>query len=451
MTNTHTQKTRMRHMEFPGKIQNRHLDKSILLKETGSDAAIRSTILIISLVVIGFIVWANFLELSEVASAKGEITHQGDIVAVQDLVGGRVKALFVQNGQSVREGQLLISLDPVISKLERESMEGKRRLLTAKKLRLNALLSGNQPDFSIISDSNIQQAEGLLYDNAVKSYALEKKILESQIDQVVLEMGILKTEEKKLKNSIAFIKEELEIRKKLGQKGLSPKVTLLKMEKEYNEAIFNLKQIPENIQKLQKKKQELGNALDNVTATYMERFSKELESVHAEMAVLDKQITIFDSNISALEIKAPMEGIVHNIRLNSPGQIVRPGDVLLTLIPTDKPLVAKVKISARDIGHVKTGQPATLRITTYDARRYGVLRGTVHTISPSVLIPNDRSEPYYEAIITLEKSHLGDVRSQMKVFSGMTLTADIKTGSKRFIDYLLKPIYLATQTSFHER
>ena len=438
-------------MKFPGKIQNRHLDKSILLKETGSDSAIKYSVLIISLVVVGFIVWANYLELSEVASTRGEITHQGDIVDVQNIVGGRVKKLFVQNGQSVRAGQSLISLDPVISKLERESMEGKRRLLTAKKMRLNALLTGDKPDFSLISDSNIQHAERLLYDNAVKTYELEKKILESQIDQVILEMGILKTEQKKLKNSVAFIKEELEIRKKLGQKGLNPKVTLLKMEKEYNEALYNLKQIPGNMQKLQKKEQELGNALANVTATYMEGFSKELGSVHAELAVLDKQISIFDSNLDALEIKAPVGGVVHNIRLNSPGQIVRPGDILLTLIPTDKPLVAKVKISARDIGHIRTGQPATMRITTYDARRYGVLRGAVASVSPSVLIPDDRSAPYYEAIITLEKSHLGPPQSQMKVFSGMTLTADIKTGSKRFIDYLLKPIYLATQTSFHER
>jgi|GEM_PF-3196638 len=437
--------------KFPGKIQNRHLDRSILLKETGSNPAVKKTIILISAAVIGFIIWANVLQVSEVASTNGEITHQGDVVNVQHLVGGRVKKLFVKNGEAVKEGQTLISLDPVISQLELGSIQGKKALLSAQKTRLDALLNNKKPDFSQVEDSNIRTAQRLLYENTMKSFALDRKILLSQIDQVKTEIDLLKNDQAKLSKSVTLIKEELEIRSKLRAKGLNPRVTLLQLEKEYNEAEYSLRQIPKNIKKQKEKEQELTTTLASVSATYMENYSKELEQVNAEMGTVEKQISIFDSNIDALEIKAPVEGIIHDIQVKNPGQIAKPGDVLVTLIPTEKPLIAKVKISSRDIGHIQKGQQAVMRITTYDSRRYGVLKGVVSDISPSVIVPGDKTEAYYEGIIALDKEYIGKNADQMKLFSGMTLTADIKTGSKYFIEYLLKPIFIATQTSFHER
>ncbi len=438
-------------VNFPGKIQNRHLDRSILLKETGSDASVRNTILLIMLVVIGFIVWANVLEISEVASTTGKITHQGDVVDVQHLVGGRVKKIMARNGALVKEGQVLVYLDPIITRLELESIQGKKNLLLARKIRLDALLSGNKPDFDQIENYDIKNAQILLYDNAIKSRDLEIKMVKNKINQVKADLQLQKTEQVKLKKSVALIKEELDIRSKLRSKGLNPRVTLLRLEKEYNEALGTLKQIPGIIRKQKERQKELGNALSGITVTYMEKYSKELEDVNAEISTVVKQISIYDSNIESLEIKAPVEGVVHDSRLKSPGQIVKPGDVFMTLIPTERPLVARVKILSRDIGHIKNGQNAIMRITTYDSRRYGVLKGTVVAVSPSVLIPEDRGEPYYEGIIKLAKDYVGNSPGEMKVFSGMTLTADIKTGSKYFIDYLLKPIYVASQTSFHER
>lgn len=451
MTEKENKTTLKQTKKYPGKIQNRNLDRSILLKETGSDPAIKRTIFLISAAVIAFIIWANLLQVAEVASTNGKITHQGDVIEVQHLVGGRVKTLFVKNGILVKEGQTLISLDPVISKLELASIQGKRALLSAKKKRLDALLSNTPPDFSQVKDTNIKTAQKLLYTNTLSSYALEQKILLNQIDQVNTEIDLLENDKAKLSKATSLIKEELDIRSKLRAKGLNPRITLLQLEKEYNEALYSLRQIPKNIKKQKEKKQELKNALANVSANYMEIYSKELELVNAEIGTVEKQINIFDSNIDSLEIKAPVDGIVHDIQMKNAGQIAKPGDVLLTLVPTEKPLVAKVKIAPRDIGHIQTGQPVVMRITTYDSRRYGVLKGKVGNISPSVIIPEDKTEPYYEGIIQLEKDFIGKNAEQMKVFSGMTLTADIKTGSKYFIEYLLKPIYIATQTSFHER
>ncbi len=239
--------------------------------------------------------------------------------------------------------------------------------------------------------------------------------------------------------------------KKLNVKGHNARVNLLQLEKEYTEALYSLKQIPSDLKKHRERIKELNHTLINVTATAMEDYSRELAEIDSEITTIEKKISIYDSNIDALDIKAPVEGYVHEIHLQSAGEVAIPEDVLMTLIPTDKPLIARVKISSRDIGHIEIGQNAILRISTFDSRRHGVLGGKVVELSPSALIPEDKSEPYYEGIITLDKNYIGNTPGKMKLFSGMTLTADIKTGSKTLFEYLLKPIYLAAQSSFNER
>lgn len=437
--------------KFPGKIQNRHLDRSILLNETGSDKVIKRTIYLIGSFILIFIIWANFLEISEVATATGEITHHGDVVEVQNLIGGRIKKLDVKNGDFVIKDQRLMTLDPVVSQLELETIESRKTLLIARKIRLNALINGKKPDFSEIKDVNIKSTQELLYSNILRSYNLEKSIIQKQIDQIVIDMDIQRNERLKLQKTVALNEEELNIRKKLRSRGLNSRVTLLNLEKEYYDSLYSFKQIPGRIKRLKEKRKELKNTLSNITATYMENYSKELEQISADIVAVDKQLGISGSNLNALIIKSPVEGFVHDIRLKSPGQIARAGDVLLTVVPTEKPLVAKVRISARDIGHIIRGQSVTMRITTYDSRRYGVLKGVVNEVSPSVFIPKDNTEPYFEGVVELEKNYIEKNNNRMKLTSGMSLTAEIKTGSKYFIEYLLKPIYTASQTSFKER
>lgn len=438
-------------VKFPGKIQNKYLARSILLRETGSSATIKNVVLFVGLILAVFILWSTYLELDEVASTTGKIVHQGDAVMVESLSGGRVKKVFVQNGAFVKEGQVLIQLDPAVSKLELESILVREQFLLATKNRLEALLSGSEPDFSKISDPVVRNTQIQLYTNTKKSVELERETIIHQIEQVETEISLQKISRKKFEKTIVLIKEELDIRSKLMKKGLTSRITVLQLEKEYNDALYNLNQTPGTIEKLIGRQNELRNTLANISVESIESYSRELTEVNSEIMINATKINIFDSNIKELDIKAPVDGRVHDIRLKSPGEVAQPGEILLSLISTDKPLIAKVKISSRDIGHIEIGQRAILRITTYDSRRYGVVKGVVMKLSPSAYIPDDRTEPYYEGLIKLNKDYIDSSSGKMELFSGMTLTADIKTGSKTLFEYLLKPIYLAKKSSFNER
>ncbi len=448
---THSNSDSVTEARFPGKIQNRYLDRSILLRETGTDASVKKVVFFSGAILIFFLVWANFLHINETASTTGELLHQGEAVKVQHLFGGRVKEVMVKDGSFVQEGEVLLRLDPAISILELEAIRGKARLLAATKIRLEALLSGIAPDFTSIKDPGLAQAERNLYEHTVKTDALEEEMILNQVEQIAIQIQLQKNTQEKLRKTTALIKEELDIRMKLESKGLNSRVTLLQLEKEYNEALFSLKQSPETLKNYQEKQKELKNTLANKRVRSQQEYAEKLIEASTELMTLEKNMRMFDSAIDALEIKAPVSGYVHDLKIHSIGEVAKSGDILLTLIPTDKPLIAQIKISSKDIGHVKVGQQALIRLTTYDSRRYGVLKGKVTSISPSAFIPEDRTAPYYEGIIHLEENVDVEKRPQMTLFSGMTLTADVKTGSKTLVEYLLKPIYIATQTSFHER
>lgn len=445
-TTTHNAET-----QFPGKIQNRHLDRSILLRETGSAVTTKQVILLALGVLVAFVIWANFLQINETATTSGELFHAGESVKVQHLVGGRVLEVMVQNGSLVQKGQTLIRLDPIISLLELETIRGRTQQLKATDIRLKALLGSTEPDLSSIKDPELVLAERTLYEHTVKKNQLDEKMLENQIEQLATEIQQQKNSKIKLAKTVDLVKEELDIRTKLKTQGLNSRVTLLRLEKEYNEALFSLKQVPTTLKNLREKQRELQNIIANKTTQAKQQYAKELTEIRTELMILENKIQVFDSTIDALEIKAPVSGYVHALQLHSPGEIAGAGDILLTLIPTDQPLIAKVKISSKDVGHVKVAQQARIRLTTYDSRRYGVLQGKVVSISPSAFIPNDKSAPYYEGIVELDPSYSDKNRSKISLFSGMTLSADIKTGTKTLIEYLLKPIYTSTQTSFHER
>lgn len=437
--------------QFPGKIQNRHLDRSILLRETGSGVHTKRVILFVLGILVTFLVWANFLHINETATTEGELFHAGEAVKVQHLVGGRVLEVMVQNGSLVQKGETLIRLDPVISLYELESIRDRVQQLSAAEIRLKALLDGIDPNLSMLQDKELLRAERTLFEQTVKKNRLEQEMLKNQIEQLATEIEQQKNSKVKLAKTVELVKEELDIRTKLKSKGLNSRVTLLQLEKEYNEALYSLKQVPNTLKNLREKQKELQNIIANKTTQAKQQYAKELTETRTELMTLENKVKSFDSTIDALEIKAPASGYVHDLQLHFPGEVAGAGDILLTLIPTDQPLVAKVKISSKDIGHVKVAQQARIRLTTYDSRRYGVLAGKVVSISPSALIPSDQSAPYYEGIVELDPQYQEANRSEITLFSGMTLSADIKTGTKSLIEYLLKPIYTSTQTSFHER
>ncbi|NJN06137.1 MAG: HlyD family efflux transporter periplasmic adaptor subunit, partial [Rhodobacteraceae bacterium] len=151
-----------------------------------------------------------------------------------------------------------------------------------------------------------------------------------------------------------------------------------------------------------------------------------------------------------MEIAAPVRGIVKGLQTKTIGGVVRPGETLMELVPLGDSLVAEVKIAPSDIGHIAIGQPAKVKVSTYDSARFGGIDGTLKHISASTF-QEDRGEAFYKGVIELSRDHVGNDPSANPILPGMVVDADIVTGNRSLFRYLLKPVYRGLDNAFHER
>ncbi|MBF0205274.1 MAG: HlyD family efflux transporter periplasmic adaptor subunit [Oligoflexia bacterium] len=229
--------------------------------------------------------------------------------------------------------------------------------------------------------------------------------LDSELAQMQWEENKNQLDNLLSKQKILF--EQLNITQDLVTQGLSSKITLLTQKAALNELDIRLAQIRESLKKTERMK---TNKL----------------------------------------IISPVEGYVHGLQLHTVGGVVAPGKTIMEIVPKEQKLVAEIKISSRDIGHVTINSPVLLKLSTYDYGRHGGIEGILKDISASTLLSND-GMPYYRGVVRLLKTHIGNDPRQHPVIPGMTLSAEIKTGEKTIMEYLLKPIYTSAKEALRER
>jgi HlyD family secretion protein/adhesin transport system membrane fusion protein len=240
------------------------------------------------------------------------------------------------------------------------------------------------------------------------------------------------------------------MRKQLLDKGLVSRVTYLETERALSQARGDLTGVQGKIAEARGALGEARNSLLELDAKLRNEALGEMGLVTAELAQVREKLARLEDRVARLEVTAPVRGIVKGLRIKTIGGVVRPGETLMELVPLGDALVAEVKIMPRDIGHVAIGQPAKVKISTYDSARFGGLDGTLKQISASTF-QEDRGEAYYKGVIELSQDHVGSDPEANPILPGMVVDADIVTGNRSLFRYFLKPIFRGLDSSFHER
>lgn len=176
---------------------------------------------------------------------------------------------------------------------------------------------------------------------------------------------------------------------------------------------------------------------------------EKLDQVISQKAENIEIINKLQEQIVRLEIRAPSYGLVKGLAVNTVGAVVQSGQTLMEIVPLDKALEVQVKIAPKDIGHIKIGQPVQIKFSTYDFSRYGSVPGKLKQISATTFSAED-GERYYQGLVSLDKHYVGDNPGNT-IMPGMTVMADIVTGDKTILQYMLKPIHRAVISAFTER
>lgn len=435
-----------------GDRQTRFLAQSVILEEAGSSGLIRVASLTICMVACAFLVWAGFTTVDEIANTSGEVVPSGQVQTIQHLEGGLVKAILVKEGDIVEKGQVLIRLNPEQALGELDQMRARFAALTIQAERLRAVATGSKPDWTVAGDNypGLVKDQQALYEGQIENAKSRREVLRQQIVQKQTELATFKDQESTQRRTLNILEEQLGVRETLFKKGLATRLVYLDIQKEVTVARGNLSKLMSDKQRTAEGLAEVKSRLIELETTMRETALGELGSVTTELAQVRESMGKLQDRVARLDLKAPVRGAVKGLKVNTVGGVIPPGAVILEIVPMDKELIVETRISVRDIGHVQVGQPVTVKVVTYDFARYGGITGELKEISATTFL-DEKQQPYYKGQVKLDRNYVGFDPERNRVLPGMTVAADITTGKKTLLQYLLKPVYSSVMTSFRER
>jgi HlyD family secretion protein/adhesin transport system membrane fusion protein len=401
--------------------------------------------------VIGFVAWSAVAEVTERAVADGQVMPAGRVQAVQHLEGGIVSEILVEEGQVVAAGQPLLRLSPSGTVADREQLRTREMALALRAERLRAFAEGRMPDFSFgAAYPDLVADQETIFRTQSSARGEQIEVLERRAQQRRAERDSFASQENALRRQVAILTEQLEMRQTLLEKGLVSRVVFLETERAVSQAHAQLSSL---LGEMSRAGEAVGEAERQIVETRTSLANdafEEMGRTTAELAEVREQLAKMDDRVDRLEIAAPTDGIVQGLTVSTLGGVVGPGEVMLQLVPVDDEMVAEVQLDPRDIGHVKVGDTAVVKVSTYDPMRFGTIAGTVSHLSPSTFTAED-GRPFYKGVIALASNAVGRDGVQHLILPGMVVSADIVTGQKTLLEYLVKPVYRALNEAFGER
>ena len=288
------------------------------------------------------------------------------------------------------------------------------------------------------------------YQAHFRSIDNEKAVLTSQIQQRQTEMQKQKNVVNSLKKEIALLQKQVAMRETLTKKQLVSQTELLDMKSRLASLQSQLRSALDSIAVAQAAIQEAESRLEEFDSQLQKDSEFEASEITEQLAEIEKSLVKARDKFERLNIYAPIDGIVQGLKITSINTVVKPGEVIMKFVPINDKLLVEARVLPEEIGHIHVGQATEIRVDSYDSRRYGFINGKVEQISPSTYL-DDRNNPYYLTRITLEKDYVGDNPEQMKIIPGMTVQANLITGSKTIMAYLMKPVSSGFNNAFHER
>ena len=430
----------------------RYLAQSVALEETGNPLLAKLVTVTVCLIVLAFAVWAALTRIDEIAVTTGSVVPLGQVQVVQHSEGGVVAAILVREGDVVKVGQPLVLLDVTSLKTELKEMRLREMSLHLQVQRFLAFANGQE----LVSDE-VEEAYASLVSDQRKVYQTQVqardesiKILQSRIRQKQNESELLRKQEVNMNGKLALLREEFALRKNLTERGLSSKVSFLEAQRNLNQTEGDLEQIASKRKLTANVLEESRASLKELTAQLKNRAMTEMSLARSELVQVQESLKRLVRRVEGAEIKAKVSGVVQSLNVHSPGGVIAPRAVVLEIVPLDRELIVESQISSRDIGHIRTNQPVSIKFTAYDFSRYGGVSGTLSQISPTTFL-DERGNPYYKAVIVLDSTYVGPEPSLRPVLPGMTVQANIMTGDKTIMEYLLKPIYTSVRQALQER
>lgn len=368
-------------------------------------------------VLVGSLTWAHFARVEEITKGEAKIISKSREQVIQSLEGGILAEMNVHEGQEVERGQVLLKIDPTRAQASYRETLNKVVGLKATIIRLRSE-AYNQP---LTFDDEQVKKDPTVIAQETKAYESRKRALDDAVSA--------------LQRSYELSMREIRLAQPLAARGLLSEVELLRMQRQAND--------------LQSQIVERRNR-------YQADANSELNKLELELSQTSESLIGRADVMDRTTITAPVKGTVKNIRFNTIGGVIQPGEHILEIVPLEDQLLVEAKIRPSDVAFLHPGLPATVKITAYDYAIYGGLKGKVEFISPDTLKDEVKAsagrpdDTYYRVMVLTESSTLNAGGKALPIIPGMIASVEIRTGEKTILDYLLKPVMKARE-AFRER
>jgi len=430
----------------------RFLAQAIRLEEYEPTLLIHGAIYFTMLTLVVTVIWASFTEVAEVSKATGEVVPAGHIHDVQHLEGGMVNEIHVRDGDRVKQGDVLLRFAPPASQSEYAQTLVRKATLDMELERLQAIVEDRVPDFTPWTKQypGIAGKQQTIYTAQLASHQSQLNVIDAQIEQRHTELIRQKNQAESIAQELNLLKEQVNIRTQLNNKNAVARTDLLATQSRLAETQSERRRISDDIIVATSAWNEAKQRRSEAESGFRKEIELEAGGVAAKLAEVEQTLIRLQDRVSRLEVRSPLDGIVQGLSITRINAVVEPGQVILQVVPIDDDLVVEARLSPNDIGHIHAGQSADIKVNSYDSARFGSVEGVLKQISASTYLDEKRN-PYYRAKIELSQSYVGNNPDQMHIIPGMTVQADIKTGAKSILDYMLKPISRGFDDAFRER
>ncbi len=406
----------------------------------------------------GFGIWAAMAPLSGAVVATGVVQAAGQNKVIEHLEGGIISTIHVREGQVVRAGESLLSIDTTRVAADRNRVVVALIGTEAQIARAQAERDGRSemelpPE--VVNSARTAGVEGDLeqqraeFANRLQRHQTELAAVEQRVIAANEEIEGLQIQKTSEERKLAVVRDELKDKAELLKKGLTPRSQYNALQRAEADSLGALGSITANIGQRKSSIAELAEQRAGLEAKRREAASAEVNELRAKIGDLREQLLTRDDILARSEIRAPDDGIIVKLSKNTVGSIIKPGEPVLELLPTSNDLIIDAKVLPQDVDGVKVGQEANLRFTALNARTTPEVAAKVSYISADRLLDPNTREPYYTARLEIS----GDLPAEIEpgqIQPGMPVDAFIKTGDRTFLEYLVRPVQDSFAKAFRE-
>lgn len=418
------------------------------------------------------LIWSIIGKVDVVAIASGRVVPSGNVKIIQPIEVGMVRAIHVRNGQRVRAGQLLVELDPTIATADAaQAGQGllDARLIAARNEALIAHIEGRGGRFVAPpgTPSEIAATQSRFVRTSIAEYEAQRVTLQRQRAEHAAELAAANAEISSLQQTLPLIDRQLAARQELADRGHFSRLRLLEYEQLRIEHIQNIAVQRANAQRASAAMATLESEGRTLRETFGRTAITELSTAQNEVGQRAQEVTRSDRRATFQQLRSPVSGTVQQLAISTIGGVVQPAQSLMIIVPDDADVIVEAQILNRDIGLIREGQAVRVKLEAFPFTDYGLIEGVVESISRDAIdtsqgsggrdfqrdANNRPTQPglVYAARIRLNRRTIRVQGRDQVIGPGLAVQAEIKTGERRIIQYLLSPIARTLDEAGRER